>query len=99
MPGFRSIIVTAVSANDMGRQYTLAAIASGKGSSAFDLCLDDGELPRLYNGRMAVFNIVLRNLAVIDDHLLCEEIDCVGFLQEGIALVFLIGKDTFNGGR
>ena len=64
----------------MSGQDTLAAVSSGKGSPAFDLGLDNCELPRLYNGRMAVFNIVLRNLAVIDDHLLCEEIDCVGFL-------------------
>ena len=80
MPGLGAVIVTAVSANDMGCQYTLAAVASGKGSSAFDLCLDNGELPRLNNSRVAVLYIVLRNLSVIDNHFLCEEVDGVGFL-------------------
>ena len=46
---------------------------------------------------MAVFHIVLRNLAVIDDHLLCKEVNRVGFLQEGIAFVLFIGKDALVG--
>lgn len=37
VPGLGAIIVTAVSANDMGYQYTLAAISSGKGAPALDL--------------------------------------------------------------
>lgn len=37
VPGLGAIIVTAVSANDMGCQYTLAAISSGKGAPALDL--------------------------------------------------------------
>ena len=37
VPGLGALIVTAVSANDMGCQYTLAAISSGKGAPALDL--------------------------------------------------------------
>ena len=86
MPGLGATIITAVSANDMGRQYTLAAIASGKGSSAFDLCLDDGELPRLNNSRVAVFHIVLGYFAIIGDHLFREEVNGVGFLVRAAGL-------------
>ena len=98
MPDLGAVIVTAVSANDMGSQDTLTTVPSGKGFPAFDLGLDDCELPGLYNGWVAVFNIILRNFAVIDDHFLCKEIDGVGFLKEGIALVLLVGKDALNGG-
>ena len=64
----------------MGCQNALAAIPSGKGFSAFDLCLDNGELPWLHNGLMAVLNIVLGHLAVIGDFLLGQKIQGVGFL-------------------
>ena len=64
----------------MGCQNALATIPSGKGFSAFDLCLDNGELPRLHNGLMAVLNIVLGHLAVIGDFLLGQKIQGVGFL-------------------
>ena len=64
----------------MRGQNTLATVASGKGASALDLSLDDGELPRLHNGLMAVLNIVLGHLAVIGDFLLGQKIQGVGFL-------------------
>ena len=98
VPGFGAVIITAISANDMGGQNTLAAVASGKGSSAFDLCLDNGELLRLNNSWVAVFYIVLGNFTIIGDHLFCEEVDCVGFLKEGIPFILFISEDTLDGG-
>lgn len=76
-----------ISANDMGGQYTLAAVASRQRSSAFDLCLNNGELPRLNNSWVAVFYIVLGNFTVIGDHLFREEVDGVGFLVRVARLV------------
>lgn len=82
----------------MGRQYTLADVASWKGSSALDFCLDNSELPRLHNGGVAVFHIVLGYFSVIGDHLFRKEVDGVGFLKESIPLVLFIGEDTLDGG-
>ena len=49
------------------------------------------------NGRMAVFDVVLRHLALVDLHLLGEKIRAEGFLQQCVALVLFIGKDAQNG--
>ena len=53
---------------------------------------------RRYDYRVAVFYIVLRNLAFIGLHFLAEEINCKVLLQEGVALVFLIGEDALDRG-
>ena len=49
------------------------------------------------NGRVAVFDVVLRHLALVDLHLLCEEIRAEGLLQQRVALVFFVGEDAQNG--
>ena len=49
------------------------------------------------DGGMAVFYIILRNLAFIDLHLFREKIHAKGFLQNRIALVFLILQNAENG--
>ena len=38
-------------------------------------------------------DIVLGHLALVDDLLLCQEVSNIGLLQEGVALVFLVGED------
>jgi len=42
------------------------------------------------NGFMAVFHIVLRHDAIVLDPLLREKVNCVGFLQQSVADIFLI---------
>lgn len=55
------------------------------------------EYIRADNGFMVAFHIVLRDFALIGLFLLGEEVNRVGLLQERIALVLLIGKDTADG--
>lgn len=43
---------------------------------------------------MVVPDVVLRDLALVDLFLLCEEVDRVGLLKEGVALVLLIREDA-----
>ncbi len=38
-------------------------------------------------------DVVLGHLALVDDLLLCQEVSNIGLLQEGVALVFLVGED------
>ena len=47
---------------------------------------------------MAVLNIVLRNFALVDFHLLLQEIHGEFLLQSGITTVFLVLQDALNGG-
>ena len=42
---------------------------------------------------VVAFDVVLRNLALVDLRFLGQEIDRVGLLQQGVALVFLIAID------
>ena len=42
---------------------------------------------------MAGGDVVLGHLALVDDLLLCQEVSNIGLLQEGVALVFLVGED------
>ena len=50
-----------------------------------------------HNGWMAVFDVVLRHFALVDLHFLSEKIRTEGLLQQCVALVFFVGKDTQNG--
>ena len=50
-----------------------------------------------HDGRVTVFDVVLRHLALVDLHLLCEEIRAEGLLQQCVALVFFVGEDAQNG--
>jgi len=46
---------------------------------------------------MAVFHIILRNLALVDLHLLGEVVGGEGLLKSGIALVLFVCKNAFHG--
>ena len=55
------------------------------------LCLHGFEHFRRNDGGMTVFNVILRNLALVHLHFLGQEIRAEGLLQDGVALVFLVG--------
>ena len=54
-------------------------------------------LVRVYDGRMAFFHNVLRDLALVHLHLLGEEIHRELLLQNGAALVLLVREDALDG--
>ena len=59
--------------------------------SAEGYCIDDG--------RMVILHIVFRTFSVIDHHLFRQAVLDVGFVDDGIALVFLIGVDQHQKSR
>ena len=64
--------------------------------TSLHLVLNYIEHLRRNDRRVAVFNIVLGNLAFVDLLLLGQKINGVLFLQNGVALVFLIGQDALD---
>ena len=48
---------------------------------------------------MVILDIVLRDFALVDFGLLCQEIHGVGLLQERIALVLFVAENTADGGN
>ena len=59
------------------------------------LCLHGFEHFRRNDGRMTVFNVILGNLALVHFHFLGQKIRAEGLLQDGVALVFLVGQNAF----
>lgn len=51
-------------------------------------------LVRLNDVSVAVFNIILGNLALVGFHLLFQEVHSEPLLKQGIALVLLVGEDA-----
>ena len=90
--------LTAIAADDFSGKGTVALGAAGAcfAPSQFQLCF----LPfsRLYDCLMAVFHIVLRNLALVDLPFLLQEIYCEFLLQECRSLIFFISEYAFQSG-
>ena len=59
-------------------------------AAPLDLTLHHFEHVRVDDGFVIAFDVVLRNLALIDFCLLGQEVDRVGFLQQGVTLVLLV---------
>ena len=60
------------------------------------LCLHGLEHFRRNDSGMTIFNVILRNLALVHLHFLGQEIRAEGLLQDGVALVFLVGQNAFH---
>ena len=60
------------------------------------LCLYGFEHFRRNDSGMTVFNVILGNLALVYLHFLGQEIRAEGLLQDGVALVFLVGQNPFQ---
>lgn len=66
VPQLRAVKFAAVTADDSGAKNAVAAVFSPQCISPLELNLHHILLLRADNGRMAVFDIVLRNLALVE---------------------------------
>ena len=67
-------------------------------ATALHLSLYHLEYVWVDDGFMISLDVVLRNLTLVDLCLLGQEIDGVGFLQQGITFVFLVPQDALDRG-
>lgn len=68
----------------------------GLAGSPCQFLLDSAEGYRIDDGRMVVLHIVFRTFSVIDHHLFGQAVLDVGLVDDGIALVFLVGEDGLD---
>lgn len=59
-------------------------------AAPLDLALHHLEHVRVDDGFVVAFDVVLRNLTLVDFCLLGQEVDRVGFLQQGVTLVLFV---------
>jgi len=90
VPYFGAVEVSAVSANNAGREDALTAVPPAQGLAALELSLDRLELLRSNDRRMAVLYIVLRNFALVDLLLLGQEVNRILLLPCNDALDTII---------
>ena len=101
VPCYPAEVAAAVTANQPFRQGIFAGEPAAVGFRflgigrllavpAGDFLLDLVKHLPWYNGRMMVFQVVLRELSVIFFHLALDKISGVGFLKEDVAHVFFI---------
>lgn len=74
-----------------------AAVVHDAVATLLHFALDQVEGLRCDDRLVVAFHVVLRNLAVVHFRFLGQEVDRVGFLQQGIALVFLVSEDGLDG--
>ena len=96
MPHLGTVKFSAVTADDLRGKQPGAVMILPNCFSPLELRLYMIPFVRVDDGRVAVLNIVLRYLALIDFHFLLEKIHCEAFLKERCALVFLVGEDTLH---
>src|SRR5699024_6831582 len=87
----------ALAALNFGREHTHAAVAVLILHPPRHLRLDIVEGGRIDDGFVVALHIILRHLALVFLCLLLEKVHCELLLQEGVAFVLLIGKDTADG--
>ena len=88
MPGFRTVKATAVTANDFCTEYAFTTIHSAYGFSAFKFILNRFPLHRVNDGFVWVFNVVLRNFALIYLHFFRKKIYGKFLLQSCRTFIF-----------
>ena len=87
MPHLRAVPATAVGALDPAGENADAAPAVGAWTPCHHKGLYHLEGFPVDDGFVVVSYIVLRDLALVNLFLLCEEVDRVGLLKESVALV------------
>ena len=94
VPRFTAIGCAAVSTVNLASEHSLAPAVASCG----EFCL--GEFPRfrIDDGWVEVGHVILWHFAMIGFDLFGQEIHSIGFLQQSIALVFLVGEDGLDGG-
>ena len=94
VPHLRAIPAAAVGALDPAGENADATPAVGAWTPCHHKGLHHLEGLPVDDGFVVIAHIVLRNLALVDLFLLGEEVDCVGLLQEGVALVLFVREDA-----
>ena len=94
MPHLAAVKPTAAAADEFSRKAACAVMRTACLLPSRQLILRHVKDLWLDDGRMAVLDIILRYLAFIDLHLFCEKVRAESLLQQGVALVFLIGEDA-----
>ena len=96
VPHFGSVPPAARSTLDFAGENGYAAIAFLPFPAPLDFFLHPVEYLRADDSFVVVFHIVLRHFPPIILGFLRQEIDGEPLLQQGIALIFLIGQDTLH---
>ena len=94
MPHLAAVKPTAAAADEFSRKAACAVMRASGLLPSRQLILCHIEYFRLDDGRMAVLDVILGNFPFIDLHLFCEKVRAESLLQQGVALVFLIGEDA-----
>ena len=97
VPHLAAVYAPAAAAENSPGEAMLAVVLAAQFSSPLQFQLHFLINLIAHDGRMAVLNVVLRHLALVDLHLLGQEIRAEGLLQQCVALVLFIGKDAQNG--
>ena len=96
IPDLTAIQRAAFIAKDTSRKAMRRVIATARFLSLGKLCLYSLEHFPRNDGRMTMLDVVLRHLAFVYLHFLGQEIRAEGLLQDGVALVFLVGQNAFH---
>ncbi len=99
VPDLGAVIFAAIAADQLSGK---GAVVVGTAGIVFSPCqfqLHLSPFLRLNDGFVAVFHIVLGNLALVDLHPLLQKINCELLLQERRAPVFFIAEDTALQGK
>ncbi len=97
MPDLGAVEGAALPAADFAGEDVYAAVVHDAVAALLHLALDQVEGLRCDDRFMVAFHVVLRDFALVDLRLFREVVDCVGFLQQGVALVFLVSEDGLDG--
>lgn len=90
MPDFAAILVAALRANELSGEYRHAVPPL----RILELGLHEIKHILLYDGLMAVLDMVLRDLSVVWLSLLCQKVRAVGLLQD--RLMYGYGRDYYG---
>ena len=89
----------ALFADDFGRENTFSAVFCGEGMSTRIFYLYAFPFCGRNNCFVTVFYIVFRAFAVVDSDLFADAVGDVGLIDDGIALVSLVGENGLYRGK
>ena len=95
VPGFGTKNISAVAADNLSGERACLAVPFPAVFAPLQFVLNLCPCPRLYNGRVTVLHIVLRNLSLVDFGLLSEKVHGEGFLEQRGAFIQMCIRDSF----
>ena len=90
VPGLGAVPLAALTAAYLAGEKVYTAVPPSALFPALKFLLYQFKHLRADDGFVVAFDVVLRNLALVDLCLLGQEVDRVGFLQQGVTLVLLV---------